>query len=359
MTIAFDESGNTGGTGLLDENQPVFVLASCNYTEKDAENLLKENVYTHQTTEAKFANLKKNKAGQARVIGFLEEIVKSPNKIKIAIYHKRYMVVTKIVDMLVEELAHKNGRDLYKHGENIAMSNLFFHCTPGYCGKERTGNMYQAFVDMIKKQDNASIRNFYYAAWQVHSASIDEQFQSALLAPILATEPMIKDILQGLNSNSLDPAIPSFFTLCAAWGQDLNEHFDVLHDASKPISQEKGGLEACMSKDIPQATIGYDIRKIGFPLRANGIIFADSKKDYRLQVADLLAGGFAYWAKGLANDCREDDFWKKLNELNLDQFTSLSVWPVDPVNISSIEKYTDDGSGMNAIDYMSKHVKLS
>ncbi|TSA40445.1 MAG: hypothetical protein D4R63_06125 [Methylococcaceae bacterium] len=356
-TIAFDESGNTGGTGLLDENQPVFVLASCNYTEQEAENLLKENVYTHQTTEAKFAKLKKSNAGQDNVIKFLSEIAKFPSKIKLMTYHKQYMVVTKIVDMLVEELARKDGIDLYKKGMNIAMSNIFFHCTPVFCGKERTLKMYQSFVDMVKKQNDVSISNFYYAVWQVHSASIDEQYQSTL-APILATEPMIKNILRGLNSNSLDPAIPCFFSLCASWGQELNGHFDVLHDASKPISQEKGVLEACMSKDIPQALIGYDTRKVEFPLRANGIIFADSKNDYRLQVADLLAGSFAYWAKGIANDCRADIFWKKLNELNLEKFASLSVWPDDPTDISSLERFTDDGSGVNAVDYMSRHVKL-
>ena len=114
-----------------------------------------------------------------------------------------------------------------------------------------------------------------------------------------------------------------------------------------------------MSEDIPRALIGYDIRKVEFPLRANGINFADSKKDYRLQIADLLAGSFSYWAKGIANDCREDDFWKNLNELNLEKFIYGSVWPVDPNDITSLEKYTDDGSGVNAVDYMSRHVKLN
>ena len=132
-----------------------------------------------------------------------------------------------------------------------------------------------------------------------------------------------------------------------------------MHDASKPIFQEKRTLEACMSEDIPRALIGYDIRKIEFPLRANGIHFADSKKDYRLQIADLLAGSFSYWAKGIANDYREEDFWKKLNKLNFEKFINGSVWPVDPNDITSLEKYTDDGSGVNAVDYMSRHVKLN
>ncbi|MDD1607025.1 MAG: hypothetical protein LUQ18_00660, partial [Methylococcaceae bacterium] len=154
------------------------------------------------------------------------------------------------------------------------------------------------------------------------------------------------------------PAIPCFFSLCAAWGQEINEDFDILHDESKPIFQEKHTLEAFMSKDIPRALIGYDIRKFELPLRANGINFADSKKDYRLQVADLLAGSFAYWAKGIANNCREDDFWGKLNALNLEKFIINSVWFVDPSDISSLGKYTDDGNGVNAFDYMKKHVWL-
>lgn len=357
MTIAFDESGNTGGTGLLDEKQPVFVLASCNYTEEEAEQLLKDHVYTHQTKEAKFTDIKKSDSGKKRIINFLSEVVKSPSKVKVMIYHKQYMVVTKIVDMLVEELAHIDGIDLYEKGMNIAMSNIFFHCTPACCGEDRTLKMYQSFIEMVKKQDDTSISEFYYAAWQVYSASIVEEHQS-MLAPILATEPMIRDILQGLNLNSLDPAIPSFFHLCAVWGQELNQDFDILHDASKPIFQEKGILEACMSKNIPQALIGYDIRKIEFPLRANGIHFADSKKDYRLQVADLLAGSFAYWAKGIAKDYKEDVFWQNMNELNLESFLNGSVWPVDSADITSLEKYTDDGNGVNAVDYMSNHVRL-
>ncbi|MDD2725523.1 MAG: DUF3800 domain-containing protein [Methylovulum sp.] len=354
-TIAFDESGNTGGNGLLDQNQPVFVLASCRFSENEAKNLLTEYIYTHQTIEAKFTKLKKSNAGQKSLIKFLNEIAKSPNEIKIMIYHKQFMVVTKIVDMLIEELAYKKGIDLYQNGTNVSMSNMFYYLTPILCGKENTFNMYQAFVEMIKKQDDASIANFYYSAWQVYSASIDERYQSKL-KPILTTEPLIKDILKNTDLNSLDPAIPAFFALCAFWGKELNDNFDVLHDNSKPIFQEKETLEACMSEVIPKALIGYDIRKFEFPLKANGVVFGDSKKDYRLQVADLLAGSFAYWAKGRANNCIRDDLWQKLNDLNLEQFPIFPVWPHDPNDISSLEKYTDDGSGVNAVDYMCQHV---
>lgn len=357
MIIAFDESGNTGGTGLLDENQPVFVLASCNYAEQESEKLLKESVFSHQTVEAKFSKLKKSNAGQDKIINFLNKINNEPNKIKIAVYHKKYMVVTKIVDMLVEELARRDGVDLYKKGANIAMSNMFFYCSPVYCGEERVLKMYQAFIDMVKNQNENTTSNFYYAAWQVFSASIDEQHQSAL-APILATEPMIKNLLEGLSSNSLDPAIPCFFHLCAVWGQEINENFDVLHDESKPIFQEKNTLEACMSKNIPKELIGYDTRKIEFPLRANGISFENSKNSYSLQVADLLAGSLAYWANGIVDNSRGDVFWEKLDKLNLKNLLTLSVWPINPSELHDLEGFNTNSLDINAAEYMTRHVNL-
>ena len=358
MTITFDESGNTY-SDLLNKDQPVFVLASCNHGEEEAENLLKKYIYTHQTIEAKFSKLKKNNAGQERIIKFLSETIKSPNKVKVMLYHKQYMVVTKIVDILIEELYHKDGIDLYKNGKNIFMSNVFFHCTPVCCGRERTLKMYQSFIDMIMEKNQTSISNFYYAAWQVYSASIDEQYQS-ILKPILATELIINNVLQGLNSNVLNPIIPCFFYLCDAWGRELNKDFDILHDESSPLSQEKETLEAFMSKGIPRELIGYDIRKFELPLRASGINFADSKKGYRLQVADLLAGSFAYWAKGLANNDIEDNFWKKLNELSLDKLIiNNAVWFVNPSDISSLGKYTDDGNEINPFEYMKRHIKFN
>jgi len=357
-TITFDESGNTGGTGLLNEDQPVFVLASCNFSMNEAETLLRDHVYTHQTNEAKFANLRKTASGRKRIIEFLRAVIQSPFAFKVMIYHKRFMVASKIIDILVEELARRDGMDLYKSGANIAMTNVLFYCTPVYCGTDRTIAMYRSFIGMVQKQDDASISKFYFDAWQVFSASISEKFQSTL-APILATEPHIKDILTGLNSNSLDPAIPCFFSLCDAWGREINDYFDIQHDASKPIFQEKEVLEACMSKDIPRSLIGYDSRKIDFPLRANGIVFADSKNDYRLQVADLLAGSFAFWAKGLATNCADDNLWDELNALNFDEFAGRSVWPADPKNMSSLEGFIDDGTGVNAVDFMAKHINLT
>lgn len=111
IPIAFDESGNTGAD-LLNTDQSVFVLASVCYTEA---NQLLDLVFTPQSREAKFKRLKKSRAGERRVISFLQSEFVTAERVKINVFHKRYMVVTKIVDILIETIAHRDGIDLLAH----------------------------------------------------------------------------------------------------------------------------------------------------------------------------------------------------------------------------------------------------
>ena len=124
-TVAFDESGNTGAD-LLNDQQAVFVLASSNLTQLEADRLLKI-VHAHQTKEAKFTALKKSNSGKKRIIEFVKQSIPYQKRIKITFYHKRYMVITKIVDIIIETMLKADGIDLYKDGANIAMSNMHYY----------------------------------------------------------------------------------------------------------------------------------------------------------------------------------------------------------------------------------------
>lgn len=354
--IAFDESGNTGAD-LLNEQQRVFVLASTDLSIQESKELL-SMVQTHQASEAKFSKLKKSNAGKKKIINFLIAAKKIKNRIKTSFFHKEYMVITKIVDIIIETMAYRDGIDLYKDGANIATSNMHFYCMPTFCGAERTQNLYKAFVEMIRLQTTDSISNFYYAAWQVYSGSIDKSYAQSL-APILASESIINEILMHNGKNSLDPAIPAFFEHCANWGDEFQEDFDVLHDESKPLFQEKEHLESFMNKEIPHQVVGYDRRKYGFPLKANGVHFSNSEDDPRLQVMDLIASSSGYWANKLASGDANDSFYKELVEVDMQEFVLNAIWP-EP-KVAPKEMKTDSGYGINAVDYMteqlSKHGK--
>ncbi|NOX09585.1 MAG: DUF3800 domain-containing protein [Gammaproteobacteria bacterium] len=350
-TIAFDESGNTGAD-LLYKDQPIFALASSNLSLDEARELL-NLVKTPQAKEAKFSAIKKSNSGKRRIIEFLKQSTQYNKQIKTTIVHKKFMVTTKVVDILIETLAHRDGIDLYKDGANIALSNMHYYCMSLFCGKERTSEMLDSFIKMIRNKTTSSVDQFYYHAWQLYGATINKEYQVAL-SPILETEKLISEILVAVDSNSIDPAIPAFYEHCANWGDKFEHEFDVLHDTSKPLFQEKDTLEALMSKDKTYEKIGYDRRSYTFPLRANGVVFCDSKNDERIQVVDLIASSSGYWAKGLLEVNSQDQFWEQLNDIDLKQFVIGTLWPtpeVDPAKLG-----TNTGGGINAVDHITEHL---
>ena len=347
--IAFDESGNTGAD-LLNPQQPVFSLASVAISRVEADELL-DTIRTPQTKELKYSRLKRNSAGRGRILSLLSSSKLTKKNARMTFFHKRFMVVTKVVDILVETLAHEDGIDLYKDGANIALSHLHFYCMPAFCGEGRTKTFLRRFVDMIRRRTPETIQQFYRAARALYEHSSDREYAESL-APILLSERMIPFILANNDKNSLDPAIPAFVQHCAFWGEHFGTEFDLVHDDSKPIFQEKKMLEDLMSRGEEEQMIGYDRRKFIFPLRAKGIHFGRSEHDPRLQVADLLASAGAHWMSGFVSPSGDQDFLLQMKSSDIARFALDAVWPTP--DISPKELGTQYEGGVNAAEAMAE-----
>ncbi|MXW48846.1 MAG: DUF3800 domain-containing protein [Gammaproteobacteria bacterium] len=350
--VSFDESGNTGAD-LLNPDQPVFALASICLSHDQAQKLLAP-LQTVQTQETKFSRLRRTSAGRKSIVELLKDQALPNYYPKISVVHKRFMVVTKIVDLLVETLAHEDGLDLYKDGANIAMSNLHFYCMPVFCGEGRTKTFLRRFVEMIRQRTSQSVKRFYTSARLIFENCQDQEYKSSL-SPILLSERVVTTVLPNNNKNSVDPAIPTFFQHCAWWGEQLGAPFDTLHDESKPILQEKESLEMFMSQTEDATTIGYDRRKFQFPLRARSIAFGKSSRDSRLQVADVLAGSAAQWALGwLVDKDKRSPFWSEIESVNIAQFMRGAIWPTMDVSPQTLE--TEHSGGTNPVDAMAAYL---
>jgi hypothetical protein len=66
---------------------------------------------------------------QEMILDFLRHLASLSHLVKISISDKRFVLVTKIVDILIETLAFEDGINLYKGGAKIALSNLMFDMT--------------------------------------------------------------------------------------------------------------------------------------------------------------------------------------------------------------------------------------
>lgn len=346
-TIYLDESGNTGHN-IVDEDQPIFTLAGCKYSTKEAEKLL-GLTGSKSPLEAHFKNLKRRKSGQDGIVRLMSHTLINCDRVKVELFHKNFLVTTKIVDILIEHMMHLNGHDLYRNGANIGLSNMWFYCMPTFCGYERVQVMHQSFVTMVKEQSDEAIETFYQSVEVLKDNSIDEEFKSDLNM-ILATRHIIHDTLNSLDKSSLDPSIPALFSQCVSWGEIHPKGFHIIHDDSQSIEKQKMLFSQFMDWTQSSVELGYDRRKFKLPLKGKSMNFSSSETHAQIQVADIVASSLAYWAAGVSRGEKEDYLFLKLNNLKLDKLTTKNIiWPTQDVTPEDLG--TVYNGGLNAADH--------
>ncbi|MFP1681584.1 DUF3800 domain-containing protein [Alloalcanivorax sp. C16-1] len=345
-TIFMDESGNTG-SNIIDKDQPIFTLSGCKYSNGEAKKLL-ALTGSKAPKEAHFKNLKRRKSGQDGIVRFMRHHLIKPDYVKVTLFHKDFMVTTKIVDLLIEPMMHRVGHDLYKNGENIALSNMWFFCMPVFCGAEPVRRTYESFVKMIKVQSPDLIENFYNNVEELKNNSASDEFRDHLDV-LISTKKYIRDALEGIEKSSLDPSIPALFSQCVAWGKTHSKGFHVVHDDSHSIESQKLLFAQFMDWSQSSVELGYDRRRFSLPLKGKSLKFASSDKHAQLQVADIIASAVAYWAHGVARDEKEDYLFLELSKLDLANLVTHQVWPTQSVTPSELGTIHD--GGLNPADH--------
>lgn len=344
-TIFLDESGNTGAN-LLDSAQPFFTMAGVDLSREDADMLI-ALVGTNSPKEVHFSSMKRRKSGQDALVRLLSHSLISAANVKVGVYHKEFMVVTKIVDLLVEYMASKTGFDLYENGCNIAMSNMLYYCMPTFCTEIVVKSMYIAFLSMIKDRDAQSISAFYQAVELMREKSSSPKF-GADLDMIAATRHFIDGALESLSKSDLDPLSPCLFYQGVAWGKKYPGGFHLVHDESKTLKANKEILEEFMHWTKYEIEVGYDRRKFSLPLKSKSLSFASSEDFPQIQVADVVASAFNFWARGVAAGEQEDPFFLALNKLDLHRLLINVVWP--SLDVSPDDLGTVHDGGINPAD---------
>lgn len=346
--IFFDESGNTG-PNLLDRSQPVFTLASCSFTIQDAEQLLKLTG-SRSTHEVHFKRLRRRKSGQDGILRLMSSELLTASNIQISLFNKDFMVVTKIVDILIEYMMHCNGDDLYLNGRNIALSNMLYYCLPVFCNPDAVENMYKYFVAMIKSQTTDSIEQFYNSVINLKIGLIDKKYERNINL-ILDTKKYAFNALKHIDKTAMDPSIPALFGHCINWGEIYPSGFDIVHDDSQPVEKQKSMFLKYMDWTKDEIELGYDRRKFKLPLKAMSLNFSQSHLHPQLQVADIIASSFAHWASGICRGEQNDFLFLELCKLDLDRFVGTNkVWPTKDVSPEALG--TVHNGGLNAANHI-------
>lgn len=331
----------------MDAEQPVFVLASVHLADDVAIGLLGNN-----DKELKFAKSKKNSRGRKQILDILDSPALSSEKILISGVHKPFMIITKMLDLLVEPFMHATGFDFYAKGLNICMANMWYFAMPVFIGKERFEALKVAFVKMVRTPSAEKIDQFYSIVANAIKHINYPEFADDLKM-LLATRVIAESDFKGWNSSDLDPAIPLFCEHAAIWTGTFNTEFLIVHDESKTLSQEQIILEAMMSTKEKTVIIGYDRRKKVFPIRANSINFCNSSECPQVQVADIVAGATVYsLCQAFHKD--SDSFAKEILSTRIFGGSFYPLWP--ELKFTPEELGTNAVGGIDANDYVGGYI---
>jgi len=353
MMIYFDESGNTG-QNLLDASQPIYVLSSHNFSEIETKEIL--NPLTALGVELHFKHLKKYTKYQRQLLEIFNNKHIDEKRIKYYYVDKKYALVGHIVDLLIESVLYSSDIDIYKKGLNMSYLNSIYHFGTKVWKLDLFNDFLNTFQLMIRESTVINTNNFYNSLNNLYK-SVDFK-ERVILDPILSSKSIISGILTSINKYSIDLSASSFLGLITHWGKQLNNKIDVIHDDSKQIEfwQEYIDFFANTIIDFPQE-VGYDYRKMIYPLPINSIKLEGSHNCIQIQLADLIASSLTYSIKKrhFENDLC-DDFANKILDSKIANINAYPIWPSNAITPEQLG--TLDDTGINHLDYKAKMAAL-
>ncbi|MFE1367746.1 DUF3800 domain-containing protein [Streptomyces anulatus] len=313
-----DESMNSG-QNLLDPNQPVFSVAGVHLPDDLAASIVDEirAQIPPSQKEPKYTSLVRSSGGRKALMRAFAQLPEG--SVRVSYAHKGFMVATKMVDILVEPLAHRDGLNLYENGAlQLAGMLHLIGVTTGFEASHK--KMQEAFVGWMRRQTST---DNLFASIAEHRKSVS--VQSEELSQWLELLEHCRSVADATSpedrDDSLDPAVPTLYVIAAGFREDLGD-FRLVHDDSKVIDRHSANLSSVhLLPDV--ARPGKFNRQA-----ASHISFADSLDHPQLQIADWTAGAVRQWATWLAVGGR-DRFAEELGPV-VDAWSLWGVWPPNP-----------------------------
>lgn len=184
-----DEAGNTG-QNLLDGAQPVYTLAGVSIERERAAALVSEATAGRKDAELKFATMRRGSASRQRLLNLFASADLPGDGAKVAVVHKPWMLVGKMVDLLIEPRMLEKGLQSAFYGEEVhVLITNDLHERSGKVIGETWADLEHAFLDMVRDYSAEAADRYLRLLNQARLACRDERLHLAL-SSMLDTSPI-------------------------------------------------------------------------------------------------------------------------------------------------------------------------
>jgi len=288
--IYCDESGFTGNN-LLDEQTPFFAYSSVAVSNEEAKDYVQKIIkdYEVQAGELKFQKLIRYSRGRQVITHVLTTF---SDRAKVTVHHKKYNLACKFYEYIFEPTIASKSSIFYDLGFHQFISHLLylhFQSKSDYAEE-----IFKDFYELMKAKDNAGLAYLFSSLSLPNiSPALDTIRSFCVHQRDVINEEL--DSLKGTGTGKwiLDLTHSSLFSLLGEWGQEFNQ-MEVFCDVSKPLQEQT---------DIFQVMINRNEKLfVEFAGKQHAISFnlasipqlVDSQSRPGIQVADVLAGAFAF-----------------------------------------------------------------
>jgi hypothetical protein len=309
--IACDESGAEGENVYASEHR-VFVHASVDLTLDEAAGVIAEvqRLAPTQASEYKSRQLLRP-SGQKALDWLLAEDGVLVGRARAFVVDKDYFVVAKIVDMLIEEVTHESGDDLYANDQARTFAWTLYRQGQRALGTADWSALVAGFNSLMRSKQRKSVKTsveeFFTVVDRVrlrsHRRDVEVEEVLALLWRARPHADIFQDDLADVPDQlpSLDPLIAAIPQTARSWYEISGRPVRLVHDRQAVLTP---GRVAAMINILahPPPEFAHFVP----PVDVVAIDQVDSQDDPRVQVADLLAGAARQIAANALAGKRDD-----------------------------------------------------
>lgn len=289
-TIYFDESGNTG-PNLLDPQQKFFSVGSTDLTESEAHAILAAHFPNHVGTDIKFKKLFRDPSNYSDLIRFAETVGQQPHRFFCFLMDKKFALLCRLFDWLVQPMFMAQGRDWYKDDYAVSFMNI---CHLAFVlpenNEELLAEITGLYADFIRAPTTALLEQMRkrYREISATGPSNVSRFMSFVSEGANRFDEFYT--LDNLKDHT-DIHVTSLVSSISWWRSRHSEDFDIIHDASTYFfkRQDLWSLITSMEASNIEVSIGEN-KSIRFPLRVRSTAEGLSENLAPLQICDLIAG---------------------------------------------------------------------
>lgn len=291
QSIYFDESGFTGNN-LLNERQNYFAYASVATNPEEAESLVRKIIkdYRVQGSELKGKNLVKFNKGRHAIDEILSHY---EGRVKISLSDKKFALAGKFFEYIFEPSVSEINSIFYEMNFHLFIANILY--VEFIARGAGADEIFKEFEDLMRDMSEERLAGLFSSSVHRENSPILTQIREFALN----RRDDIKVELNSLRGGAtgkwvLDLTDSALSNLLAHWGL-IHDEITAVCDESKPLMESPDIFNHMIGRKSEILFVDSPSGRQPITFNLSGpIVFANSKLEHGIQIADTLAAAAVF-----------------------------------------------------------------